>query len=134
MNAQNRIKNLLLIGAGTALLMSAAACKPRDADNPVAPPDTAPPPGDSLSPPPAPRAATPIHYQCDGYAFTAQFDGDRVTLLAPGKEYVLPQVMAASGAKFENDKAMFWTKGSTAQLRIDGQEYENCREADADSA
>ena len=113
-----------------------AACQQKDAEKPAAPPDTPPPPGDSLAPPPAaaPGVASPVAFHCDGLDFTVQYDTDHVTLMAPGKEYALPQVTAASGAKFQSDKATFWNKGREALVEIDGQSYANCREAAASDA
>jgi membrane-bound inhibitor of C-type lysozyme len=127
------IHKIPLIAACAALAL-AAACKPKDEPAPTSPPDVPAPPSDSLAPPAPAATASPIRFHCDDLDFTAQFDSDHVTLLAPGKEYVLPQVSAASGAKFESDKATFWSKGSEATVQIDGKSYNNCREASATEA
>lgn len=118
-----------------ALALAGAACKPRDLGDPAAAPQSPSPPSDSLAPAAAPGAPmSPIQYHCDGLDFTVLYDADRVTLQAPGREYVLLQAQAASGAKFQSDKATFWSKGEDALVEIDGRRYENCRERSAAEA
>ncbi|WP_043114509.1 MliC family protein [Solimonas soli] len=131
MNGRNAVARAALLLAGGVLLVATAACRREGAQQPAAPPDVPTPPGDPLSPPPPANVAAPLRYHCDGLDFSARFDNDRVTLRAPGREYVLPQVAAASGAKFESGEAMFWNKGREALLEIGGKRYANCREAGA---
>ncbi|MGH8443797.1 MAG: MliC family protein [Solimonas sp.] len=131
-------KNTPIALVCAVLLLGSAACKPKDAGNGAeapasAPPDAPAPPSDAMAPAAA-RAASPVTYRCNDLQFTAQFETDHVTLAAPGKEYVLPQVEAASGAKFQNDKATFWSKGTEAVVEIDGKPYSNCKEVSASEA
>ena len=109
---------ILPIALCSVLALAITACKP------AAPPDASS----------SPAAGAPVTYQCDGLTLTAQFQGDHMTLRAPGVEYVLPSTVAASGAKFESDHAMVWSKGNEALVKIDGQDYANCREVSAAEA
>lgn len=46
---------------------------------------------------------------------------------SPGLRYlVLGQVRAASGAKYEGDGVVVWTKGDEAQLSVDGSTWQRC--------
>ncbi|MDR1508939.1 MAG: MliC family protein [Synergistaceae bacterium] len=51
----------------------------------------------------------------------------KLMLTADGRNYILRQVLTASGAKYEesgNPETYFWSKGASAMLRIDGKDYE----------
>jgi membrane-bound inhibitor of C-type lysozyme len=48
-------------------------------------------------------------------------------------DLVLGQVRAASGAKYEGDGVVVWTKGDEALLEVDGATYPGCRLGAADS-
>lgn len=75
-------------------------------------------------------------FECSGN--TGQFNvitrtgpGELAVWLPPafGRRYlVLGQVRAASGAKYEGDGVMIWSKGSEAMIEIDGQRFDACRE------
>lgn len=72
----------------------------------------------------------PVEYRCsDGFAFRARYDENEVVLLV-GEQAprVLDQVIAASGAKYEGEQAMLWSKGSEATLEFDGAAHAACRE------
>jgi membrane-bound inhibitor of C-type lysozyme len=38
----------------------------------------------------------------------------------------LPQVPAASGAKYQEGRTVFWSKGNKARFEIDGKVYPAC--------
>lgn len=72
----------------------------------------------------------PVEHRCaDGFAFRAHYDENEVVLLIDDQApRVLGQVIAASGAKYEGEQAMLWSKGSEATLQLDGKEHAACRE------
>ena len=44
---------------------------------------------------------------------------DKVSLVLDGKQLTLPQVRAASGAKYSDNQYTFWSKGNTAFVERD---------------
>lgn len=55
---------------------------------------------------------------------TAYFSEEQVRLvLSDGSEFILPQTVSASGAKYSDGNVTFWTKGSEASLALDGVDY-----------
>jgi membrane-bound inhibitor of C-type lysozyme len=74
-------------------------------------------------------------YVCsDGYSFAATFarDGDSVIVDANDEQLKLKQVRAASGARYSDGDAEFWTKGIMARLQLLDENseaviYENCQ-------
>ena len=63
-------------------------------------------------------------YECnDGYSFTARIEGEKAWLFLPGSTISLPHVKAASGVKYSDDTALFWSKGNEALLEIDDSKY-----------
>ena len=76
----------------------------------------------------------PIDYRCaDAFAFQARYDENEVVLLLDAGPRVLQQVISASGARYEGENAMLWSKGSVASLQLDGQSHEQCREQQPDA-
>jgi membrane-bound inhibitor of C-type lysozyme len=78
-----------------------------------------------------------VLYRCapeqgEPFEFLAQYHQDALGLWLPdrfGLPYQqLPQVISASGARFENDQALVWNKGDTALLEVAGRSYGECRE------
>lgn len=70
-------------------------------------------------------------YKCGSQVVTAEIlDDDTIVLTLDGKNYVLNNVIAASGAKYENVASgiVFWNKGSDNYLEIKGQGYPMCKE------
>ncbi len=74
-------------------------------------------------------------FECEfGKTIDATFDRESNTvelLLSDGRVFTLPQVIAASGAKYanENDTFVFWTKGETAFItegENSQQTFSNC--------
>ncbi|MGV3652600.1 MAG: MliC family protein [Noviherbaspirillum sp.] len=64
---------------------------------------------------------------CAGLAFPVAFKDDEVTLYLPDRTAVLPQVRAASGAKFQEGDILLWNKGNEALLEMGDKRYEKCR-------
>ncbi len=63
-------------------------------------------------------------YKCgDGtyLVITIPEDGNTATLRYDGRNHTLKLVPAASGAKYEGDKYVFWSKGKSAFLEINGE-------------
>jgi membrane-bound inhibitor of C-type lysozyme len=55
---------------------------------------------------------------CNGLHFKAIYDNkiDRVSFVWGAKDYHLPRVVSADGARYANDKLEWWSKGSNATL------------------
>jgi uncharacterized membrane protein len=66
-------------------------------------------------------------YECsDGYRFTVAVDTDSALLLLHTGPVSLPAARSASGARYQNEDAEFWSKGEEALLRINGIERRGC--------
>lgn len=129
------MRSLFLATLSTATLLALSACQGGDVGTPAAAPQSPAPPSDSTAPAAASGApASTTAYHCDGLDLSVTYNGDQVTLTAPGREYTLPHVEAADGAKFQSDKATFWSKGENAVIEIDGKPYTNCKEKTAAEA
>ena len=70
--------------------------------------------------------ALPGHTFTDGEVeFTAYFEEGKVYLILPGSEMViLPQVRAASGAKYTDGITVFWNKGNQAFIEFQGKNFQ----------
>ena len=107
-------------------LLALAACQRSE--------DTA---GTGQSPKPAATklAITPVAhthtYQCGDLAVTATFDGvGAMDLGFAGGPLTLPQVEAASGARFADSQGNeFWSKGEAATFTLAGQQARACAPA-----
>lgn len=66
-------------------------------------------------------------FQCEGLEFTARHDPKGIYLFLPGRALLLAETPAASGAKYSDGKATFWSKGEEALLEIDGATYKECK-------
>ncbi len=68
----------------------------------------------------------PIVYRCnDGSTVTANYikrPGSVVLSLSRFDTVVLPSVKAASGDKYQKGDTLFWTKGASARLKLDGRQ------------
>jgi uncharacterized membrane protein/membrane-bound inhibitor of C-type lysozyme len=89
------------------------------------------PPGTPQPEPSAPAApaATSANFRCGDLLLGADFDNvtETVTLSWSGHRRVLPQAVAASGARFADDKGNeFWNKGDEATLTLAGGEALAC--------
>ncbi|WP_176441987.1 YbaY family lipoprotein [Zobellella denitrificans] len=85
----------------------------------------------------APAGPSTLVYRCtpqDGepFEFVVQYHDGRLGLWLPDSFELpyqeLPQVISASGARFENEQARVWSKGDTALLEVAGQDYGECVE------
>ncbi|AHM74146.2 lysozyme inhibitor [Yersinia hibernica] len=67
-----------------------------------------------------PKSET-LHYQCGTTKLKVMQDNkqDKVSLILDGKQLNLPQVRAASGAKYSDGRYTFWSKGNTAFVERD---------------
>ena len=71
-------------------------------------------------------------YRCpDGKSFTAAYEvaePGRATVTAGGRVYILPQVISASGVRYEQDGVELRTKGAWAMLTgAQGGPYDECQ-------
>jgi putative lipoprotein len=76
------------------------------------------------APPAGPRV---VAYDCEGLSFRVELSAERARLLLPSGSRVLPQVPAASGAKYSDGAVTFWSRGEEASLALDGSEHRGCR-------
>ncbi|CQD35381.1 MliC family protein [Yersinia mollaretii] len=62
-----------------------------------------------------------LHYQCGTTQLTVKQDNqyDKVSLILDGEQLTLPQVRAASGAKYSDGHYTFWSKGNSAFIERD---------------
>jgi membrane-bound inhibitor of C-type lysozyme/uncharacterized membrane protein len=62
-------------------------------------------------------------YDCNGSQVTVRPGDGELTLITPDRELVLPQVEAASGARYAADDDAFWGKGiNSAVMTLDGED------------
>lgn len=72
----------------------------------------------------ATAAANSATFAAEGMRLTAHFAHEAVTIvISDGREFVLPQVLAASGAKYAAGDIVFWNKGDEAHFELDGRVY-----------
>ncbi|MFW6235871.1 MAG: MliC family protein [Desulfovibrionales bacterium] len=81
---------------------------------------------------PAPREPEPeqpfsLVYFCNGSPFSVIFSEEQVRLDLGTRITVLPQIRAASGARYTDGETTFWSKGSEALLDLPGQEPMQCQ-------
>lgn len=75
-------------------------------------------------------AQTFLEYRCDdGAQFSAMFPDKerRAFLQLDGKSLILPQRLAASGARYAKGGVTFWIKGNDAQLKRPKSKWTQCR-------
>ncbi len=68
-------------------------------------------------------------YTCNGYEFIARAAPGEIALWLQDRYVVLPQVVSASGAKYEEGDVSFWSKGDEAMLTVAGQNYQSCHQS-----
>ena len=67
-------------------------------------------------------------YACsDGYRFSVRVRGDSAALTLPGRDVLLPQVVTASGAKYQATDVVFWSRGAVADLADGVSTHRDCR-------
>lgn len=74
----------------------------------------------------APERQTLV-YQCDGLDFAVRQGPGAVEVHLPDRMLVLPQVRAASGAKYQDGDVTFWSNGDEALLELGAERYAGCR-------
>ena len=62
-------------------------------------------------------------FDCDEREFHLRVNQGRVELILPDRTLVLPQVPAASGARYQDGHTLFWNQGNEARFEIDGKVY-----------
>jgi putative lipoprotein len=79
---------------------------------------------------PASGAASPrsntLVFACESVEFVVRMGTGQVELVLPDRTLVLPQVPAASGARYQEGHAVFWSHGDAARFEIDGKVYPAC--------
>ena len=76
--------------------------------------------------PPAPAPPQVSVFVYDEGEFHIRMNPGRVELVLPDRTLVLPNVPAASGARYEGWQTLFWNQGNEARLEIDGKVYTGC--------
>ncbi|MDA5544928.1 MULTISPECIES: MliC family protein [Yersinia] len=68
-----------------------------------------------------PTKSETLHYQCGTTKLKVLQDNkqDKVSFVLDGEQLTLPQVRAASGAKYSDGHYTFWSKGNTAFVERD---------------
>lgn len=68
------------------------------------------------------------HYRCDDmdFTFAPGIDEEHARLYFDNRHFKLKHVPSASGARYEGEGLMFWTKGRDAMLNVGGKNYEGC--------
>lgn len=114
------IAALARLGRTLCLPVVLVGCAAPQAPAPAAPPivpSSAPAVVDAVTPA-APRTYV---YQCvDGLRFVARTEGETASVFLPGQTLHLPQVPAASGAKYSDGQVTLWGKGEEATFEFDG--------------
>jgi putative lipoprotein len=65
-------------------------------------------------------------FTCGSLRLTATFQDMSVQLQLPDRTVMLPNVVAASGARYRSGGVEFWNKGAEATLVMDGTTYPTC--------
>jgi len=63
-----------------------------------------------------------LHYQCGTTPLTIRQNNrlSQVNLILDGTQLTLPQVVSASGVRYDNGHYIFWSKGNRAFVERDG--------------
>jgi putative lipoprotein len=73
----------------------------------------------------APRSTTLV-FACGDVEFLVRVGSSQVELVLPDRTLALPQVPAASGAKYQQGSTLFWSRGNEARFEVDGRIYPAC--------
>jgi len=73
------------------------------------------------------QAAKTLVYECDDFEFVVSQGDEQVVVHTEDDYRVLPQVRAASGARYEDGHMLFWSKGSEASLEVGERRYSGCQ-------
>lgn len=74
----------------------------------------------------APPPSRTLVFVCDACEILVRTSPGQAELVLPDRTLVLPQVPAASGAKYQEGRKLFWNKGDEALFEIDGKTYTGC--------
>ena len=74
----------------------------------------------------APPDSGAMVFTCDDFEFLVRVGSSQVELLLPDRTLVLLQVPAASGAKYQQGRTLFWNRGDEARFEVDGRTYPAC--------
>ncbi len=74
----------------------------------------------------APPPSQTLVFACDDVEFLVRMGPGEVGLVLPDRTVVLPQVPAASGAKYQEGRITFWNHGNEARFEIEGKVYPAC--------
>lgn len=67
------------------------------------------------------------HYRCDDVDFTfAPGSDDNAGLYFDNRNYQVKRVPSASGARYEGEGVMFWSKGRDGMLNVGGKTFAGC--------
>jgi putative lipoprotein len=83
-------------------------------------------PGPATGTSAAPPISTRMVFGCDPVEFVVRAGPGAVELVLPDRTIVLPQVPAASGAKYQQGSTLFWSHGNEARFEVDGKTYRAC--------
>jgi membrane-bound inhibitor of C-type lysozyme len=75
---------------------------------------------------PAPPPSRSVVFACDDDEFLVRVSAGQVALVLPDRTVVLPQVPAASGAKYQEGRNLCWIHGNEARFEVDGKVYPAC--------
>lgn len=68
-----------------------------------------------------------LAYECDELLTLVIVDTKAAVINIKGENLELKEARSASGARYTNERAEFWSKGDDAFITIDGQSFTNCR-------
>lgn len=68
-----------------------------------------------------------LAYECDELLVLVIVDANTAVINFKGANLELAQSPAASGARYTNEQAEFWSKGDDASITVNGQPLTNCR-------
>lgn len=109
------------------LLAFALAAGCAEAPPPEPPPAAALPDTLAAALPEQPPAT--LAYACDGgFRFVADVTPELARLYLPGTTLLLPAAVAASGARFSDGQATYWSRGDEAVLEVGETAYAGCRQ------
>ena len=130
------MRNAAGIKLAFALALGAALAGCGQSETPTPPPE--PTPASALTQEPEPEnvedlvrlksaaaAFESYAYGCDGMQIAIRPAEDELTLVLPDRSVLLPQVEAASGARYADGDTAFWAKGAeSALLTLAGEDFD----------
>ncbi|MBE0627877.1 MAG: YbaY family lipoprotein [Burkholderiales bacterium] len=74
----------------------------------------------------APPPSRNLVYACDEREFLVRMSPGQAELVLPDRTLVMPQVPAASGARYQEGRTDFWNQGNEARFEVAGKIYPAC--------